>query len=144
MKDRLIEFMQAKNLTAGRLAEIIGVQPSAISHITSGRNKPGYDFITNLAERFPQLNMRWFLLGEGSMFNDTQTDTIAASDSFSFDFAAPLYTEKPAADLSMVATPEPEQTITEPRQAEATHNDIERIVVLFEDGTFKEYRGRKE
>jgi Helix-turn-helix. len=45
MNNRLQQFLSLENLTPSALADKLGVQRSGLSHILSGRNKPGYDFI---------------------------------------------------------------------------------------------------
>lgn len=54
--------------TATRLAEELQVQRSGISHMLSGRNQPSYDFISRLLKRFPNVDARWLILGEGTMY----------------------------------------------------------------------------
>lgn len=66
MKDRLQILMKEANVSSNKLAELIGVQPSSISHILSGRNNPSYDFINKLITNFPQVDVRWLLTGKGS------------------------------------------------------------------------------
>ena len=46
MKERLQQLLQDKKLSANKLAEMLGIQPSGISHILAGRNKPSIDFVT--------------------------------------------------------------------------------------------------
>ncbi len=67
MKDRLLKFLNSQQLSSARFAEIIGVQPSGISHILSGRNKPGFDFIQKILTSYPSLNAEWLIMGKGSM-----------------------------------------------------------------------------
>ena len=68
MKDRLLKFLNSQQLSSARFAEIIGVQPSGISHILSGRNKPGFDFIQKILTSYPSLNAEWLIMGKGNMF----------------------------------------------------------------------------
>jgi transcriptional regulator with XRE-family HTH domain len=70
MKERLIEFLKAENKTSAQLAEEIGVQPSGISHILSGRNKPSLDFVLKMLEKYPFLSTEWLLFGRGNMYKD--------------------------------------------------------------------------
>lgn len=60
--------MQAMNMSAKQFASEIGVQPSGMSHILSGRNNPSLDFVMKVAKRFPQVSIEWLLFGKGSMF----------------------------------------------------------------------------
>ncbi len=68
MRDRLVQIMQAEGITSAKLAEMAGVQPAAVSHILSGRNKPGFDFLASIIRSLPALNARWLMLGEGEMY----------------------------------------------------------------------------
>ena len=68
MKDRLAEFLKSENLTAVKFAEILDIQPSSVSHIISGRNKPGFDFISKLLLRFPDINPDWLINGSGRIY----------------------------------------------------------------------------
>ncbi|MDP4223940.1 MAG: helix-turn-helix transcriptional regulator, partial [Bacteroidota bacterium] len=49
---------------------MIGVQPSGISHILSGRNKPSLDFVLKMLERYPFISTEWLLFGKGSMYSE--------------------------------------------------------------------------
>jgi transcriptional regulator with XRE-family HTH domain len=81
MKDRLLRFLNKEQLSSARFAEIIGVQPSSISHILSGRNKPGFDFIQKILINFPSLNADWLIMGKGNMYRNyaTQKDLFSES-----------------------------------------------------------------
>jgi len=70
MRERIIEFLKAENKTSSQLADDIGVQPSGISHIISGRNKPSLDFILKMLERYKHLSTEWLLFGKGNMYED--------------------------------------------------------------------------
>ena len=50
-----MKLMKNEGLSSSRLAEILEIQPSTISHIISGRNKPGFDFLVKILQRFPDL-----------------------------------------------------------------------------------------
>ena len=64
MNRRLQQFLELENLSPARLADMLGVQRSGVSHILSGRNKPGFDFIQKLLTKFPSLSADWFLTGK--------------------------------------------------------------------------------
>lgn len=74
MKERLIAFLEEEELSASKLAEIIDVQASSISHILSERNKPGFDFLAKLFSAFPKLNPRWLILGVENMYINENID----------------------------------------------------------------------
>jgi transcriptional regulator with XRE-family HTH domain len=73
MNNRIGLLLKVKDVTASRFAEMIGVQPSNISHLLSGRNKPSLDFIIKVCETFPDINIDWLMFGKGNMFKSETT-----------------------------------------------------------------------
>ena len=67
MREKLMKLMKNEGLSSSRLAEILEIQPSTISHIISGRNKPGFDFLVKILQRFPELHPDWLLLDSPQM-----------------------------------------------------------------------------
>lgn len=70
MVDRINVLLKAKNITARQFAEEIGIQPSGISHILSGRNNPSLDFVMKVMKRWPEININWLMFGKGEMYVD--------------------------------------------------------------------------
>ncbi|HQL70889.1 MAG TPA: helix-turn-helix transcriptional regulator, partial [Bacteroidales bacterium] len=68
MKDRIAKILQEEGLTGARFADEIGVQASSVSHILSGRNNPGTDFLIKILERYRGINPEWLLMGKGEMY----------------------------------------------------------------------------
>jgi transcriptional regulator with XRE-family HTH domain len=62
--ERMQELMSREGLSASQLADRIGVQRSAISHILSGRNRPSLDLVMKLLEAFPEVSAEWMLRGQ--------------------------------------------------------------------------------
>ena len=65
MNKRLLQFLSAEGISQTKFAETLKVTKASISHILSGRNKPGFDFIESLALHFPDFNIDWLLTGRG-------------------------------------------------------------------------------
>ena len=76
MNERIREFLIAENKSSAQLAEEIGVQPSGISHILSGRNNPSLDFILKMLEKYQSLSTDWLLFGKGPMYKDIKNRTL--------------------------------------------------------------------
>ncbi|MBR2225073.1 MAG: helix-turn-helix transcriptional regulator [Bacteroidales bacterium] len=74
MDKRLQQFLDAESISQAQLAETLGVARAGISHILSGRNKPGFDFLEAMATRFPQISMDWLLTGKGRMYKDVPAE----------------------------------------------------------------------
>ena len=69
IKDRLAHILRAKNLTATQFAEMMQIQPSNVSHLLSGRNKPSLDFLIKLKSIFPEYSFDWIILGKKPITN---------------------------------------------------------------------------
>jgi transcriptional regulator with XRE-family HTH domain len=70
MDKRLQQFLDAENISQAQLADTLGVARAGISHILSGRNKPGFDFLEAMAIHYPQISLDWLLTGRGRMYKD--------------------------------------------------------------------------
>ena len=143
MKDRLLNLIVSEGLTPSLLAEKLGVQRSGISHISSGRNYPSFDFIQKLLIHFPKLNAEWLILGQGPMYKANITDLpdlFSSSLTVKKEPVTPTFSEK-SQDLSsgeanQKKTPNNKPEILPPAEAKKT---IEKIVVLYSDKTFVTY-----
>ena len=69
MREKFQKLMKYKQLTSSRLAELLGVQASGISHILNkeGR-KPSYELLQKILLRFPEINPDWLILESEEMF----------------------------------------------------------------------------
>ena len=63
---RIEKWMSAQELTAPELAQKLQMNRSTVVHILGGRNKPSVQFIVNLAQFDPELNVRELLTGTPS------------------------------------------------------------------------------
>ena len=77
MDKRLQQFLDAENITPSQLADTLGVTRAAVSHILSGRNRPGFEFLEAIALHFPQISMDWLLTGNGRMYKNQGVSTIS-------------------------------------------------------------------
>ncbi len=76
MNERIREFLIAENKSSAQFAEEIGVQPSGISHILSGRNNPSLDFVIKMLERYRNVSSDWLLFGKGPMYKEGKTPSL--------------------------------------------------------------------
>ena len=147
MKERIIEFLRAENKSSAQFAEEIGVQPSGISHILSGRNNPSLDFVLKMLERYKYLSSDWLLFGKGSMYKE--------SGGMKNLFEQTLFDQQPAPDrkkdeksLSQVKNEASQDQIIEAQKELMTEKRslnrfVEKIVWFFSDGSFEEYNPGK-
>lgn len=76
MIDRINILLKAKNITARQFAEEIGIQPSGMSHILSGRNNPSLEFIMKVMKRWPEININWLMFGKGELYVGNQESVV--------------------------------------------------------------------
>ena len=68
LNKRIIELMIRLALNKSSFAKELDVSLPLITHITSGRNKPGLDIIQKILSTFKQISPDWLLLGKGEMY----------------------------------------------------------------------------
>ena len=150
MDEKLRILMQSEKLTASRLAEILEVKPAAISHILSGRNKPSFEMLCKLVNRFPQINPYWLLGDATEMRNSnngnapisTPAATPSSISSLAGTASGTLFDLEEGAQRSggeseiLSATPNaPISTLG--------RSDIEKIIIIYRDQTFEELHPKR-
>ncbi len=85
MKERILQFLSRENKSSSQFAEEIGVQPSSVSHILSGRNNPSLDFTMKMLSRYPLLRTDWLLFGKGSMYREAVMPSLFDNGTVSAD-----------------------------------------------------------
>lgn len=141
MREKLLVLMKNEGLTSSRLAELLGIQPSGISHILGGRNKPSFDFVQKVLRRFPRLNPDWLLLDSEQMYRDLTTEDSQPAENSIFSNEA---ISVQGNEQNREEAKSPAQTTTSVaaaliNSAGQTHGAIKRVIVLFEDRTFESY-----
>jgi len=72
MNRRLQQFLHAEGISQTQLAETMKVTRAGVSHIISGRNRPGFDFLESLVLHYPELNLDWLITGRGKMYKNAE------------------------------------------------------------------------
>lgn len=81
LTNRILEILEKSGLTPSEFADKIEVQRSAISHITSGRNKPSLDFLLKIKDAYPEIDTDWLLFGrEKEEILEDQLETEISTD----------------------------------------------------------------
>jgi transcriptional regulator with XRE-family HTH domain len=150
MKDRIAKVISHESITPSKFADIIGVQRSSISHILSGRNNPGLDFLNKILIHFPHISGDWLITGQGDMLKKAANP-----------FKMPSLFDKSSSPKEMTLPPK-ETSKVEPKSLEtdvsipaitneinaesrlnldvkANAKSIERIIVFYSDKSFREY-----
>ncbi|TLP79652.1 helix-turn-helix domain-containing protein [Maribacter sp. ACAM166] len=108
---RLKLILTHHELSSAAFADLIHVQRSSISHLLNGRNKPSLEFIMKIHEAFPEADLQWLLYDKGTFPNVTSENKL---NSFTKNKAAPL-------------------------SKAPSQKAIERVVIFYTDGTYKNY-----
>lgn len=139
IKDRILKLLNEENLSSSKLADILDVQRSSISHIVSGRNKPSLDFIQKVLRNFPTINPDWLIIGKGEMYVKAQQKEIHFDTSF---------TKEETQNEKSIPKTEENETISSISMKNANDTlpkvrNIDKIVVFYDDGTFEELNPKK-
>jgi transcriptional regulator with XRE-family HTH domain len=167
MNKRLEQFLAAENITQSQLADTIGVARAGVSHVLAGRNKPGYDFLLNIMNHYPDLNIEWLMTGKGKMYKSIQPvqspsaqtpePSAASISSLPTDDIGNLFSSLTSEGENASETPRelniPEQTHTDDTnikiskdistilntlQSPVKQRVVTKVVLFFDDNTFQE------
>lgn len=147
MREKLLKLMKSQKLTSSRLAEILEIQPSSISHILSGRNKPSFDFLVKILRRFPTINPDWLLLDAEQMYrtNDELDGQTAQSQSSSVKVQNGAVNSTTDSTATNEQSNRSDNIDSTKRTIESVSNlgkpgtEIERIIVLYSDKSFEAF-----
>jgi len=142
MKEKLELLLREKQLNATSLARLLEIQPSGISHILSGRNKPSFDLVVKILRAFPDVNPDWLLLDSTEVWRDENKDaqrsTLFSDDEPNEDNNTNIAIQK---NIEFSES-NPETKNEQPaifHQSKNSARDVERVVVLYTDGSFDSY-----
>lgn len=117
--DRIRMVIDSHKLTAGAFADLLGVQRSNVSHILSGRNKPGFEFLEKVVLHFPKVNAHWLLTGKHITNEQSELEPTAK-----------------------VEEAEKEKSI-QPAASNLNHGNVVKTIVFYDDFTFETFIPRK-
>ena len=141
MRERILEFLRAENKSSAQFAEEIGVQPSGISHILSGRNNPSLDFIMKMLEKYRFLSTEWLLFGRGTMYKDTKMQSLF--DEFNSlngaDKSVSSGEISSKVDNDIIDNKADNVDTGNKKHEPSNNSDVKSIVWFFKDNSFKEY-----
>ena len=122
---RLQKILDFYGVTATSFSEKIAFNRSTISHLLSGRNKPSLEFVMKVLQTYPEVDLYWLLYGKGSFptpLNKVNTQIKVTSKQNSLPGV------------------EAENSIFENMVLKNSNTSaIERIILCYKDGTFKQY-----
>ena len=133
---RLEIILDYYNLSASAFADKINVQRSSLSHLLSWRNKPSLDFIIKVIEVFPEVDLYWILNGKGTFPKQDKHLIIPSKDAQNSQETLPDLFSTEANNHQL-----PNKSIRKPiGLTNHFEKEIERIVIFYSDGSFKNYQ----
>lgn len=141
MREKLLKLMKSEGLSSSRFAEILDIQPSSISHILSGRNKPSFDFLVKILKRFPTVNPDWLLLDSPEMYrSNADRNTVSNNSEIPVaDKAAANTSEATALQEKTRSTFRTANTLFDQLSSAPKSTPIERIIILYSDKSFEAF-----
>jgi len=133
MQDQIQEILTKERLSSSQFADKIGVQRSSVSHVLSGRNKPGFDFIQKILVAFPEIDGDWLITGSGEMYKGKSPsgDLFEAKKEIQLPVSE-VKAEKRPVTLNIRKPEKDVEKVLKKRE-------IERVIVFYTDRTFREY-----
>ena len=135
LTNRILEILEKSGLTPSEFADKIEVQRSAISHITSGRNKPSLDFLLKIKDAFPEIDTDWLLFGrEKEEILEDQLETEISTDLHPtlFDFESSDKISRENQSKNSEEKLEVASTLKESKK-------IIRALLFYDDGSFEDF-----
>jgi transcriptional regulator with XRE-family HTH domain len=153
MKERITQIIQKEEMTAAQFAEKIGISPSSLSHILSGRNNPSLEVVMKIHKACSYVNLPWLLYGDGQMEVQVETPESAEtgiSGISLFDESA-IFTSEGTDDRENRKEMKPKSPVFAPKEIvreeikyiEKPARKITEIRVFFDNGTYETFRPDK-
>ncbi len=150
IKNRIGLLIERKGLNRKSFAERINENPSKLSHIFTGRNNPSLDLIQKILKSFPDVSADWLIRGEGqevgSFLKSAQMDNLP--DNRLNAQSNNLPNNQPVSEAKIDNTDIPPVQPTHKKtmdkvsgrafQSNASTKKIQKIVILYDDGSFEE------
>ncbi|MFZ3564551.1 helix-turn-helix domain-containing protein [Tenacibaculum finnmarkense] len=131
---RLKKILSYYNLTSSTFADTIEVQRSSISHLLSGRNKPSLDFVMKTVNKFPEVDLYWFLYGEGEF---PKKEKVVIVEEIKEEITENKEETKPtllSADENLI-----KKVDLEMKTPNISDKKLVKIILLYNDGSFNEF-----
>jgi transcriptional regulator with XRE-family HTH domain len=148
MQTRIRQLLDHLGLSPADFAIKLGVQRSAVSHILSGRNNPGLEFLQKMLITFPEINPDWLLLGKGKIQRAEFSGGVPEMEHQIHEMTGrkesqPGEQNDPSGKLASGIFKNQEDEVGQEvkiKNREPLGSPVEKIIMIFADGTFNIYR----
>ena len=69
--------MEQTGMSQQDFANRLGISPASLSSIFTGRTNPTNNHVIAIHKAFPDININWLMFGEGNMYENAASETIA-------------------------------------------------------------------
>ena len=142
MQEKLKILMENKGLNTTTLARKLDIQPSGITHLLSGRNKPSFNLVVKILRAFPDINPDWLLLDSEQMSrNSTESEQSYTPPAEEEHGSEPdqLFAEQENNEISESYPKKKNDAAPIFCHTKNGAKTVERFVVLYTDGSFDVY-----
>jgi transcriptional regulator with XRE-family HTH domain len=138
MKEKIEFLLRNKGLTSTQLARMLEIQPSGISHILSGRNKPSFDLVVKILRAFPDIDPDWLLLDGEQIFRTGESSPTSSAD---------IATAAEVSLFDSTKNIEISEGLGEKKNEQAPiflnrslqQKAVKRVIILYADNTFESF-----
>ena len=138
MKNRIKEIISDESINAAQFASEVGIAPSSLHHIISGRNNPSLDVIQKILSRYHQINAEWLISGVGKKYK-----TLVQGKLFDIPIeSADNQDKNKGTYLEKEHSVSEENNKLENKDVQKlikSSSEVESITVFYKDGRFKQY-----
>lgn len=128
ISNRIQELIRKNQLNAAKFADRIGVQRSNLSHVLTGRNKPGLDFIEKVLLEFPDIDANWLISGN-------KQSRVELKQSVTNENLLEKQTE-----AGVVSEKREDQLKTSMIHSDKSTAKVDKIIVFYSDNSFEEFK----
>lgn len=152
--ERIQKIVELEQISSQQFAEEIGIQPSTLSNIIRGRNKPSLDVMQKVLSRYKTISPEWLILGYGPVYRqkfDSQQPTLfdipPQEPTESSSYAQPVEEKKvqeiaPKLNNESSNVPKHVHSLSEQAKSLEPTKKIVNILVFYDDNTFEEVTNR--
>lgn len=77
LNKRFMEVVAKMAASKTAFAAELDISQGVLTHISTGRNKPGVELLQKILQTYPAIRAEWLLMGKGEMEKETIADTTA-------------------------------------------------------------------
>lgn len=143
VKNRIIEILEKSGLTPSEFADKIDVQRSAISHITSGRNKPSLEFLIKIKQAFPEIDTDWLVFGiEKEEISEEILPEKEIQETSTSSFPTLFDSIEEGSKLEISSENKSNESLNESQKLDSeisTERKLIKTLLFYSDGSFEEF-----